>query len=230
MDEKRRQPAIIVAILALLGAASLPQVLRNQGGGTSPQAQEQADTATPQAAMPPAGEEKDPDRRDLKPLLDYLAYGDAKVDAEDKDLGGYINDRLKAIYGAGRPDVHCLVVTLPDPVSSVVSLRFDEYLDVVQRAVELQGFILDRSSLPWQPINRNAGGPQDRTSRLRFGNSAVGDHGRVHHAAGTEGRPSRPDRLQDLADERPAAPIPAAPSPPPPARLHRTREPHYRNR
>ena len=29
--------------------------------------------------MPPAGEEKDPDRRDLKPLLDYLAYGDAKV-------------------------------------------------------------------------------------------------------------------------------------------------------
>ena len=67
MDEKRRQPAIIVAILALLGAASLPQVLRNQGGGTSPQAQEQADTATPQAATPPAGEEKDPDRRDLSP-------------------------------------------------------------------------------------------------------------------------------------------------------------------
>ena len=44
---------------------------------------------------------------------------------------------------------------------------------MVQRAVELQGFILDRSSLPWQPINRNAGGPQDRTSRLRFGNSGL---------------------------------------------------------
>ena len=53
MDEKRRQPAIIVAILALLGAASLPQVLRNQGGGTSPQAQEQARPRRRRPRCPP---------------------------------------------------------------------------------------------------------------------------------------------------------------------------------
>ena len=32
----------------------------------------------------------------------------------------------------------------------MASPRFDEYLDVLQRVIELQGFVLDRFSLPWK--------------------------------------------------------------------------------
>src|SRR5262249_21776329 len=78
-----------------------------------------------------------------------------------------IEDALAAIHGPQETELYCLVLALPDPVASVASVRFDEYLDVVLRAVELQGFVLDRSSLPWQPApNRSAALP-DRTTRIR---------------------------------------------------------------
>jgi hypothetical protein len=264
MDDNRRQPAFIVAILAFLGATSLPQFLKTQSGGTPPPGEERKDTTTRSPNLP-GGEDKQPDRRDLKPFLEYLSEGEA-TKATGKDLRAYIDEQLTAIYGfgacqlslmpaakdvkaiptAGRnlivlaaisgslhfrifdsdgnqvvdvsevnlqehsrqiddlrkqlqnlwpphelnrsekvrvikavtsivghrdvcePSIHSLVITLPDPVESAVSVRFDEYFDVVQRAVELQGFILDRSSLPWQTTDRTgAAAQQDRMTRVR---------------------------------------------------------------
>ena len=45
--------------------------------------------------------------------------------------------------------VSALVVTLPDPVDSVLDYAFDRSLDALQRALRVDGFLLDRYSLPW---------------------------------------------------------------------------------
>ena len=130
MDDKKKQPALIVAALTLIGAISLPQMLKFQGGMAPPSASaESADVSVP---TPPRAEleENDLDRRDLKPLLEFLASGDGKPPTGSVD--DRITQGLAAFYGPQTPDVFCMVVTLPDPVASVASVRFDEYLDVVQ--------------------------------------------------------------------------------------------------
>jgi hypothetical protein len=164
VDDKRKQPVLVVAALALIGAVSIPQVLKPPGGTETSSSADSTDVT----ARPPTiaeQEEKDLDRRDLKPLIDFLASGNGKQPTGG--LNDQINNGLASFYHPQTPDVFCMVITLPDPVASVTSIRFDEYLDVVQRAVELQGFILDRSSLPWQTTNPNVGAVPDRTTRLR---------------------------------------------------------------
>jgi hypothetical protein len=190
MDEKRKQPAFLVAILALLGAASFPKVLLTQGGGTPPPRQEKA-VAAPLSATFVEDEVKDPDRRNLKPLLDYLSEGGA-VSGDAKDLDGYLAEKLPVIAGGGRkdPSVHCLVITLPDPVASVAGAHFDELLDIVQRAVELQGFILDRSQLPWRPTTPGSASAPDRLTRIRPG--GVGLELRMESTSPPEPKHDRP--------------------------------------
>ncbi|MGE5345183.1 MAG: hypothetical protein ACM3JH_04435 [Acidithiobacillales bacterium] len=51
--------------------------------------------------------------------------------------------------------VSALVVTVPDPVDSILDYAFDRTLDAVQRAVRVNGYLLDRYSLPW--LDRVAG-------------------------------------------------------------------------
>ncbi len=159
MDEKHKQPGFLVALLALLGLFSLPQVVKLQDGGVEATAQERSAEAGGSAAAETAGE-IDRDRQDLKPLLDYLRARENTA-SERPDLKRYLREKL------GQTRVDCLVITLPDPVESVASARFDEYLDVVQRAVELQGYILDRSLLPWKPAAGRSEPPPDRTTTVR---------------------------------------------------------------
>ena len=64
--------------------------------------------------------------------------------------------------------VYCLIITLPDPVESIASGRFDESLDVVQRAVELQGYILDRTLLPWKPSPPEKGSPAEAQIKVQL--------------------------------------------------------------
>ena len=207
MDEKRRQPAFIVAILALLGAASLPQVMKTQGDSTHTNPQEK--TVTVSGTSPLQEEEEDNrDRRDLRPFLDYLSDGHAEASTGD-DLKDYIRTRLGEIRGVDRSSVHCLVITLPDPVASVASVRFDEFLDVVQRLHRtarlhpgplapalVNGrprWIRASEQHAWCPGRRPQPGSQDRDQ----------------HTAKTAARPSWSNRLQArLPAERTAAEYP----------------------
>lgn len=169
MDDNRRQPAVVVAILALLGAASLPQVFKNQGSGPPPPPQQRS-AAPPSPETFNHDEEQDPDRRDLSPLLAFLS-GDEQGGGNTRSLRDYLAAKLPAPGPAtgDAPHVHCLVITLPDPVASLASAHFDELLDVVQRAVELQGFILDRAQLPWKLTSPDAVPSPDRLTRFRTG-------------------------------------------------------------
>ena len=129
------------------------------GGSSRPEPQKVSNGATADA---PDEDEKEEAIQDLKPLLDYLSSGKVRPPSAD-GLKSYLSTALRDT------EVRCLVITLPDPIESVASGRFDEYLDVVQRAVELQGYVMDRSLLPWRRGSDGSNPPSDRVTRLRRG-------------------------------------------------------------
>ena len=47
-------------------------------------------------------------------------------------------------------DLRFLLALVPDPVESSSGYRFDSVVDSIQRAVETQGYVLDRYFYPWR--------------------------------------------------------------------------------
>ncbi len=174
MDDQRKRPPYLIALLAAMGLLSLPQAVKMQQGATQTAAAEKNAAKaprTPADADEPPGQ--NPHCRDLKPLLEYLADGMTACSSDEK-LSSYLNQH--SIPGndqalASDPSVHCLVVSLPNPVESAASGRFDEYLDVLQRAIEQQGFVLDRIALPWKAASGEAEAPKipNSAGKLRAG-------------------------------------------------------------
>ncbi|MCE9534212.1 MAG: hypothetical protein K8T89_24295, partial [Planctomycetes bacterium] len=79
---------------------------------------------------------KDP----LKPVYDFYATHDGRWDPEE-DLRRNLHNY----------QVEFLIVTVPDPVDTPYGYAFDQVVDSVQRAIEKKdGYILDRSWLPWE--------------------------------------------------------------------------------
>jgi hypothetical protein len=209
MPDQKRQPAFVMAILALLGVASLPTFLKSPDVGSKSAAVESpADVGTTAGASSstnpgePAPDE--PHVRDLKPLLEYLA-DNKPLPVKNQDLGKYLSDHLD------NTNVYCLVITLPDPIESTASGRFDEYLDVVQRAIELQGFILDRSLLPWKSSAGDKGSSAASSHKVQLPNKKT--ILTVETAGGRDETKSRPGLLvfKRLIDYDPAAPRALAP-------------------
>ena len=172
MNDLKKQPGFVVAILAMIGLFSLPHLVGTQDGATATRSLEKSVTV-PRVVPYHDDEEKNQDLRDLKPLLDYLADGDPAdslpEDANQDVIRKYLRKQLPDIGDRETSALQCLLITLPDPVASVASARFDEFLDVVQRAIELQGYILDRSLLPWKTASPGSSAPPDRTTRIRNG-------------------------------------------------------------
>ena len=159
MPNERKQTGFGVAILALLGLFSLPQVLKQQDGEPARSAHATA-AGDEDDRRDEVENESDESSRDLKPLLDYLSNGNPQA----KNGTTVESSLCDALF---KTDVNCLVITLPDPIESVASARFDEYLDVVQRAVELQGYVLDRSLLPWKKRDNASNTPADRSTKVK---------------------------------------------------------------
>ena len=113
MDQIQKQPGFIVAILALLGLFSLPQVIKPPDAGT-PRVSPDKQTASLAAPGDDKDDLADADRRDLKPLLDYLWDGQPKP-SQPPDLRAYLCEKLCDTQ------VHCLLITVPEPVASVAS-------------------------------------------------------------------------------------------------------------
>jgi hypothetical protein len=66
--------------------------------------------------------------------------------------------------------VSAMVITVPDPVDSILDYAFDRTLDAVQRAVRVNDYLLDRYSLPWLDTSQKGGtagpgrrGPHERS-------------------------------------------------------------------
>ncbi len=135
MNDVRQQPAFVVALLALLGLFSLPRMMGGQDGGGVPSSAKSKPADLAKRGQSPAKPSRDP----LQPLVDSLSSG---LPGEKKSISALVAERTGG--------VKTLIATLPNPVASLASDHFDEYLDVLQRAVELKGYALDRALLPWR--------------------------------------------------------------------------------
>ncbi len=66
-----------------------------------------------------------------------------------------------------------VIATVPDPVRSTNSHRFDEWIDSIQRAYESEGFLLSGFRMPWgsRAISREGGPdrPQRKTKEPKAG-------------------------------------------------------------
>jgi hypothetical protein len=160
MPDQKKQPAFVMMILALFGLFSLPQLLKSPDGGSAGPGPEASFSTTSTVSTDADHADVDDDVRDLTPLIDYLWHGKSRPSTKDK-LPAFLHDRLFDT------DVYCLIATVPDPVGSVVSGRFDEYLDVIQRAIELQGYVLDRSLIPWKADSSEKSAPADSVTKLQ---------------------------------------------------------------
>ena len=194
-----------MALLALLGVSSLPQFLKSPESGGKPASAEPKATAAAASESDAAGAEE-PHVRDLQPLLDYLSEGDDRQ-VKQKELASFLRERLC------HTNVHCLIITLPDPVESVASGRFDESLDIVQRAIELQGYILDRTLLPWKSSSAGTTDAADRSTNVEI--PFIKTPITVRTATTQKRKESRPGLMvfKHLVNRGPAAPVSAKPPP-----------------
>jgi hypothetical protein len=158
VPEQNKQPGFVMAILALLGVFSLPQVLKLHDDGSTPAEAEKVVSSARSGGL--VEDDNEETVRNLGPLIEYLSNGKHRP-TKNETLESFF---CQALCGT---TVRSLVITLPNPIESVASARFDEYLDVVQRAVELQGYVLDRSILPWKETTESSNEPPDRTTGLQ---------------------------------------------------------------
>lgn len=82
-------------------------------------------------------------------LYQYFGFAQ-QTDATKADAAGKTTVSCpSAGQSLGRYRLEFLVATLPDPKESRLNYLFDRNLDAIQRALETDGYVLDRFDLPW---------------------------------------------------------------------------------
>ncbi len=129
---------VALLLLALAGVLAVPFA----GGRKTERSTESAAVVRPALTLAPPTTPPDGAPGIAAPLLTWFLPPADRV--EPRTLKGV----LEKLDEAAIP-VSALVVTVPDPVDSILDYAFDRTLDAVQRAVRVDGYLLDRYSLPW---------------------------------------------------------------------------------
>ena len=151
-SEKEPRPALAVALLALLGLFAVPRIV-GTGPALPPEREPliRAPVSSPSRQLDSIPTSSDEHLEILAPLMESISAGD----------GNAIKDETALLTRLGEKRVlgfRSMVAALPDPINSGIGYRFDDYLDVVQRAIESNDYVLDRYRLPWKgPTAANLG-------------------------------------------------------------------------
>jgi hypothetical protein len=143
-NEKKSTPLPWVILSGVLGlfAVGAPKTATNP---VEPKPLEKKDTSADSPAPRFSG------RNPLKPVYDFYATQDAGLNPEEglrQQLHGY--------------EAEFLIATVPDPIDSPFGSAFDHVVEAIQRAVERKdGYILDRTWLPWELDKRAKPKPGD---------------------------------------------------------------------
>ena len=85
----------------------------------------------------------------LKPLWSYLGIN-GKDFASSTDRREARMDQIPSVMnGINRVELNVLIATLPDPLDTGSKFEFDMGLEAIQKAIESEGYILDRFDNPW---------------------------------------------------------------------------------
>jgi hypothetical protein len=133
--KERDSGLVALVVLALAGLVAAPFAVTRE-------AVSEATAGTAPAPTSPGAKPAEPERDVAGPLLaDFLLPAERRSSRTTAETV----DALRARGVA----VRALVVTLPDPVDSILDYAFDRSLDAVQRAARADGYLLDRYFLPW---------------------------------------------------------------------------------
>ena len=129
---------LTILFLAIAGIFAVPmaggrEVSRETKSSAGP-------TATPTAGPTATPTESAPEI--AAPLLNWFLPPASRADSRT------LKKTLEKLDSVHVP-VSTLVVTVPDPVDSILDYAFDRTLDSVQRALRVNDYLLDRYSLPW---------------------------------------------------------------------------------
>ena len=163
MYDRKSQPALLVVILTLLGISALPKVIPSESPATKPSSAKAGSGAGRKDLESSASSKhpKNPDLAALGPLIDLADDGSARrIEERDKapsfNMSGresLVREVVDEIRSQGGT-VRGMTALLPDPVYTSVSQDFDSTLDGLQRAAEAAGFVLARSSFPWDETGK----------------------------------------------------------------------------
>jgi hypothetical protein len=108
----------------------------------------------PEAAKPAEKESAKRDKRlrrelggPLTPVWDY--FYPAEPPAPPAAGGGPPDWPAEDRWKERDTSIQLLIATVPDPVESGFGYLFDQVIEAVQRALETQGYVIDRAWLPW---------------------------------------------------------------------------------
>jgi hypothetical protein len=158
MKEGGTNSLLALLFLALAGVLAVPFAGNREVGKAHETAATPSAVATPAPTATPPGSGQEI----AAPLLTWFLPPAER--AEPRTLKGV----LEKLDAAAIP-VSALVITVPDPVDSILDYAFDRTLDAVQRAVRVNDYLLDRYALPWIGGGARGGspGPDRRGPRER---------------------------------------------------------------
>jgi hypothetical protein len=138
--------SLVLLLLVLLGAGTVPNALRGSDASTSPSSGATVRTEPPPSGAPAlAGAE--PHRATASEAkLRELFEG---FTGKPRDADSSVSDLVRSYRASQRGRVFSLIATVPDPESSSFDAYFDQALDAIQRAAGAEGFLPDRFYLPW---------------------------------------------------------------------------------
>ena len=134
------QRNLIAVLLAVVAAAASVKVLAP--GGQAGDAKSAGSSASAPEAKPAGAAPAEACRCLQQPLRTALDAVGIDLELETKATLALLASRTEA--------VRCLVVTVPDPVSSHLSAEFDQALATIQQTAGALGYHLDRFWLPWE--------------------------------------------------------------------------------
>jgi hypothetical protein len=182
--------ALVLILAATVGALNFAQVPPAGMSAPGP-ATPAANAPAPSTPPPPAA--GNPDALEaLEPLYRFL-----NLDRVPHSL-----EELSGLLGGYR--ITTLIATISDPKESRLSYDFDLGLEAIQRAIESEGYTLDRSRLPW--LDADAGGAPSgiaATGASPTGTLVRGRHQRqpgtilfrIDRSPPAAGRPAPPQEL-----------------------------------
>ena len=154
--DRRPMPSVLLVILAMFGLASFQKFSGSVPGSdraATAKGEEKAAPDNARSGRRGGGSSDKPEARILGPLLDHFRFG-----ADGEEL---LRAALDDPKDGQKHSLRFLIATVPDPVRSTNSHRFDEWIDSIQRGVRIR-----RLPAGWIPDAVGIAGRLPRRTRI----------------------------------------------------------------
>ena len=151
--------AIMTMFLAFFGLSNLPKSIPN--GGTAPETTSKTKSSQKQNAsnrtLSPACEEIG---ARLEPFLKERPFLEKDKAPKEWEHPRFCYEDFKKAQNTYTsplsPDVHFVIVTLPNPMTTHLPLMFDRMIEVIEQAAEDDKYSYDSSWFPWDETSKDS--------------------------------------------------------------------------